>query len=110
MLGRLDLATGNLALQPADRLVMVTNGMLERDAANLDLITEIGRTRAWHPRETTRRLTDMVLALSAGVLADDATPLVPDWHGGHGNSRHTSSGAEQLRASAGTRPPGLLPV
>ena len=98
----------DVALQPGDRLVMVTDGMLERDAADLDLIEEITLTRALHPRETTRQLTDMVLALSGAALSDDATLLVLDWHGDHGNDRRTSSGAEQLRASAGSRPPDLL--
>lgn len=97
-----------LALEPGDRLVMVTDGMLERDAATLDLIAEITQTRALHPRETTRRLTDMVLELSGAALADDATLLVLDWHGEHGNSRHTTSGAEQLRASAGNPLPAAL--
>ena len=90
----------DVVLQPGDRLVMVTDGMLERDAANLDLITEITQTMALHPRETTRNLTDMVLALSDAALADDATLLVLDWHGGHGTDRHTTAGAEQWRASA----------
>jgi serine phosphatase RsbU (regulator of sigma subunit) len=89
----------DIALQPGDRLVMVTDGMLERDAARVDLITQIARTRSLHPRETTRRLTDLVLALSGGALADDATLMVLDWHGGHGNGRRTTGGAEPRRAS-----------
>ena len=40
------------------------------------------------------------MQLSGGVLSDDATVLILDWHGGHGNNRHTTAGAEQLRASA----------
>ena len=60
---------------------------------------------ALHPREITRHLTDMVLALSGAVLADDATLLVLDWHGGHGNNRHTTAGADQLRASTASTPP-----
>ena len=91
-----------IALQPGDRLVMVTDGMLERGAATLDLIAEITATRSLHPRETTRHLTDLVLAMSGAALADDATLLVLDWHGGHGRNRDTSSGAEKLRVS---RPP-----
>nr|WP_272955471.1 PP2C family protein-serine/threonine phosphatase [Pedococcus badiiscoriae] len=90
----------DIPLQPGDRLVMVTDGMLERGAATLDLIAEIAQTRSLHPRETTRHLTDMVLALSGGALADDATLLVLDWHGAHGRNRVTSSGAEKLRASS----------
>ena len=83
---------------------MVTDGMLERDAAGLDLVTAINQTRPLHPREATRGLTDMVVQLSGGALADDATLLVLDWHGEHGNPRRTTAGAEQWRTSpAGTR-------
>ena len=86
----------DLALEPGDRLVLVTDGMLERNAATLDLIAEIGRTRALHPREATRRLTDMVLQTCGPALADDATLLVLDWHGDHGRDRATVAGADPL--------------
>src|SRR5690349_9721307 len=69
-----------LSLEPGDRLVLVTDGMLERGAATLDLIAEITRTRDLHARETTRQLTDLVLQVSGRTLADDATLLVLDWH------------------------------
>ncbi len=95
----------DVALQPGDRLVMVTDGMLERDAAGLDLVTAIDQTRTLHPREATRSLTDMVVQLSGGALADDATLLVLDWHGEHGTPRRTTAGAEQWRTSpAGPQP------
>ena len=94
----------DLALEPDDRLVLVTDGMLERDAATFDLLAEIDRTRNLHPRETTRRLTDKVIQVVGGALADDATLLVLDWYGGHGGDRITSGGAEQARASAAMRP------
>ena len=94
----------DVALQPGDRLVMVTDGMLERDAAGLDLVTAITRTRTQHPREATRLLTDMVVRLFGGALADDATLMVLDWHGDHGNSRRTTAGAEQSRTSQASQP------
>ena len=34
------------------------------------------------------------------VLPDDACLLVLDWHGGHGETRHTDAGADPDRASA----------
>ena len=73
--------------------------MLERDAATLDVSAQITRTRMLHPREATRVLTDAVVVLSDGALADDATLMVLDWHGGHGASRRTTAGAEQGRTS-----------
>jgi len=89
----------DIALHPGDRLVMVTDGMLERDAADLDLVTAINQTRTLHPREATKGLTDLVVQLSGGALADDATLMVLDWHGEHGTLRRTTAGAEQWRTS-----------
>ncbi|HLZ38563.1 MAG TPA: SpoIIE family protein phosphatase, partial [Mycobacteriales bacterium] len=76
-----DYRSTDLRLQPGDRVVFITDGMLERNAAALDLIAEITQTRSLHPRETTRRLADNVLAVTGPNLADDATLLVLDWHG-----------------------------
>ena len=88
--------------------MLVTDGMLERGAATLDLVAEIGRTRALHARETTRRLTDKVLQTCGAALTDDATLLVLDWYGGHGRDRMTVAGADPRRASPASslRPPG----
>jgi serine phosphatase RsbU (regulator of sigma subunit) len=88
----------DLQLEPGDRIVFVTDGMLERNAAALDLIAEIGQTRLMHPREATRKLADLVLQVTGPTLADDATLLVLDWHGRHGRDRHTVGGADANRA------------
>ena len=82
-------------LQPGDRLVLVTDGMLERGAASLDLAAELLRTRQLHAREATRELADQVLDVAGPTLADDATLLVLDWHGGHGRPRTTAAGADR---------------
>jgi serine phosphatase RsbU (regulator of sigma subunit) len=84
----------DLQLEPGDRLVIVTDGMLERNAAALDLEAEIKETRSLHPREATRRLADNVLEVTGAQLADDATLLVLDWHGHHGRDRETAAGAD----------------
>ena len=88
-----------LTLEPGDRLVLVTDGMLERNAAGLDLPAAISGTLTLHPREAVRALADAVLAATAGVLSDDATVLCLDWHGGHGLDRNTVYGADPERAS-----------
>ena len=89
----------DLVLEPGDRLVLVTDGMLERNAAELDLAEAIADTRALHPREAVRVLADRVLAVVDGELADDATVLCVDWHGGHGRDRDTAHGADERRAA-----------
>jgi serine phosphatase RsbU (regulator of sigma subunit) len=84
-------------LAAGDRFVVVTDGMLERAAASVDLQTHIQATRALHPREATRALADLVLEACGGTLADDAALLVLDWHGDHDAPRRTVAGADRPR-------------
>nr|WP_179665663.1 PP2C family protein-serine/threonine phosphatase [Nocardioides panaciterrulae] len=86
-------------LLPGDRIVFVTDGMLERNADDVDLPTEILATRSLHPREAVRSLADRVLEATAHALSDDATVLCLDWHGRHGRDRGSVHGAEPLRVS-----------
>ena len=86
-------------LQPGDRLVLLTDGMLERGAAALDLQARLQHLSGLHPREVVRVLADLVLDIAGPVLPDDACLLVLDWHGGHGVTRHTTAGADPDRAS-----------
>jgi serine phosphatase RsbU (regulator of sigma subunit) len=87
-------------LQPGDRLVLLTDGMLERNAVGVDFPAAIAGTRDLHPREAVRALADLVLEASGNGLSDDATVLCVDWHGQHGRDRESQHGAEQGRASA----------
>jgi serine phosphatase RsbU (regulator of sigma subunit) len=89
-----------LSLQPGDRLVFVTDGMLERKAAGMDVPGAIHDTRSLHPREAVRAMADRALEATGEVLSDDATVLCLDWHGGHGRDRGSVHGAEPMRASA----------
>ena len=88
-----------VTLETEDRLILVTDGMLERHAAGLDLTQEIRATRSLHPREAVRALADRVLEATGGELSDDATVLCLDWYGGHGHDRSSRHGADPARAS-----------
>ncbi|MFI5680661.1 PP2C family protein-serine/threonine phosphatase [Streptomyces cellulosae] len=70
-----------LRFRTGDRLVLLTDGMLERGAAAVDLASVVQDTRALHPREAVRSLTGAVLDACRGRLRDDATVLILDWHG-----------------------------
>jgi serine phosphatase RsbU (regulator of sigma subunit) len=89
----------SLVLEPGDRLVLVTDGMLERNAAGIDLPGAIQNTRSLHPREAVRAMADRALEATGHALSDDATVLCVDWHGGHGRERRSVHGAEPMRAS-----------
>lgn len=91
--------TVDLELQPGDRVVFVTDGMLERNAANIDLPTAIRGSASLHPREAASALADSVLEATGQTLSDDATVLCLDWYGGHGRDRNTAAGADVMRAS-----------
>jgi len=90
--------TTEFTLVKGDRLVFITDGMVERAASNLDLITAIKETSDLHPREATRALADSAVKVSGGELADDATLMLLDWHGDHSMERATDAGAD-LEAS-----------
>jgi serine phosphatase RsbU (regulator of sigma subunit) len=78
-------------LAPGDRLVFVTDGMLERNAAQLDVATTLGQTGELHPREVVHALGAAVLHATGGDLRDDATVLVLDWFGGGPSRRRDST-------------------
>ena len=81
-----DLQVRWLQLEPGDRIVLVTDGMLERNAEDLDLPGMLSREARMHPREMVYELAETVLDATGGDLHDDATVLCLDWRGGPGDA------------------------
>lgn len=87
-------------LAPGDRIVFLTDGTQERNAASLDVATALADTADLHPREVVHALGAAVLHATGGNLRDDATLVCLDWYGGQPRDRTTEHGADPDRASS----------
>ncbi|UGS36079.1 PP2C family protein-serine/threonine phosphatase [Capillimicrobium parvum] len=84
-----------LPLEPGDRLMFFTDGMLERNTTTVDIETMVATGAQMHPREAVQHLTQAILEATGGALNDDATALCLDWHGGPARDRTSVFGANQ---------------
>jgi serine phosphatase RsbU (regulator of sigma subunit) len=82
-----------LPLEPGDRLMFITDGMTERNAAAVDLEALMAAGAELHPREAVQHLVHALLEATDGTPEDDATVMCLDWHGGPPRERLTDSGA-----------------
>jgi Stage II sporulation protein E (SpoIIE) len=89
----------SMPLLPGDRLLLVTDGVLERNATRVDILDMLAATIDLHPREVVQQITRAVLHAVDGSLRDDATVLCLDWYGGGERDRPAGSGANRDRAS-----------
>jgi len=87
-----------VTLQAGDRLVMVTDGYLERRAELVDIESILATGADRHPRQVVQELAHSVLAATGGRLRDDATVLCVDFYGPAAR-RNATGGASQARAS-----------
>ena len=83
-----------LPLMPGDRLMFLTDGMLERNVADVDLDALLVAGAEMHPREAVQHVVQTILEASGGELKDDAAALCLDWRGGPPRARTTNSGAD----------------
>ena len=89
--------THEIQLVPGDRMLLVTDGFLERNA-ELNFAKILEGTIDRHPREVVRELAEQVLQVTGGNLQDDATALCIDWYGPAGE-RNATGGASRERAT-----------
>jgi serine phosphatase RsbU (regulator of sigma subunit) len=87
-------------LLPGDRVVFVTDGMQERNAAELDVAAALAASAELHPREVVHSLGQAVMQATGGTLRDDATVVCLDWYGGPMRNRRSSGGASSAHASS----------
>lgn len=83
-----------LPLEPGDRLIFLTDGMLERNAQDVDIAAVIAADGHKHPREAVQHLAQVIVEATGATLKDDATAMCFDWHGGPPRHRTTDSGAD----------------
>ena len=84
-----------LPLEPDDRLLFFTDGMLERNTSSVDIDAMVASGATMHPREAVQHLTQAIFAATGGELSDDATAMCLDWHGGPARNRTSDSGANR---------------
>jgi serine phosphatase RsbU (regulator of sigma subunit) len=95
-----DFDVQEFPLEPGDRIVLLTDGMQERNAVNLDVADALAASADLHPREVVHELGSAILEATGGDLRDDATMVCLDWYGGPPRGRKSEYGSDPDRASA----------
>jgi serine phosphatase RsbU (regulator of sigma subunit) len=75
-----------VALEPGDRILLVTDGMYENDE-EIDVAALLRDTAHLHARQVVHLLGDELLRVTGNELRDDATTVCIDWHGGSADGR-----------------------
>lgn len=87
-----------VTFKPGDRLLLITDGYLERRAERVDIEAILARSVDRHPRQIVQELAREVLKVTGHQLRDDATALCIDWYGPT-ETRGAIGGASQARAT-----------
>ena len=90
--------TNSFQLEPGDRLLMITDGYLERNAAQVDIDRTLAANVDRHPRQIVQEFASTILDATGGDLRDDATVLCFDWYGTT-NRRGATAGASRARTT-----------
>jgi serine phosphatase RsbU (regulator of sigma subunit) len=88
-----DWVVQDLPLVAGDRLVFVSDGVLERRPAELDIPGILEASHGLHAREAVQALMHTVLDSAGGQLEDDAVAMCLDWVGGPSRDRVSHAGA-----------------
>jgi serine phosphatase RsbU (regulator of sigma subunit) len=83
----------SLPLQAGDRLMFLTDGMMERNATHVDIRALMIEGAQMHPREAVQHVVRALLEATDGELRDDATAMCVDWHGGPPRGRASADGS-----------------
>jgi serine phosphatase RsbU (regulator of sigma subunit) len=98
LFGASEFTTVETTLLPGDRLVFVSDGVLEgvvadgAQYAEAHLLDQLDRTAAMGTEETADALQRHLNTVVGDRLHDDATYLVLDWHGPAPHTRHHQDG------------------
>jgi len=101
-------SVGEAALEPDDRVLLYTDGIVEARSATGELfglerfadVISRASSEGTLPPETVRRLMHTVLDHQFGTLRDDATVLIVQWPGHDVERLRISSGASLIRESS----------
>ena len=90
--------TDRITLIAGDRLLIITDGYLDRNAQRIEIEAIFAAEADRHPRQIVQELARNLRDVTGGHIQDDATALCLDWYGPRG-TRAATGGASRERAT-----------